>query len=68
VVDTVGAGDAFVAGWLIETARGASLEERLDTAITCGALACTGDGDWEAAPTRADLAAVHAPPGDPVQR
>jgi 2-dehydro-3-deoxygluconokinase len=68
VVDTVGAGDAFVAGWLAETALGSSLEGRIDTAIACGALACTVDGDWEAAPTRADLAALHAPSGDPVQR
>lgn len=68
VVDTVGAGDAFVAGWLIETARDASLAERIDTAIACGAFACTAEGDWEAAPTRADLAAFADPAGDPVQR
>ncbi|KJC62953.1 sugar kinase [Agreia bicolorata] len=68
VVDTVGAGDAFVAGWLAETARGSSIEHRIDTAIACGALACTGDGDWEAAPTRSDLLAFHSPSVDPVQR
>jgi 2-dehydro-3-deoxygluconokinase len=68
VVDTVGAGDAFVAGWLAETAAGASLERRLDTAVECGALACTVDGDWEAAPTRADVAALALPGADPVQR
>lgn len=68
VVDTVGAGDAFVAGWLTESARRSSLAERIDTAVACGALACTIDGDWEAAPTRADLTALHAPVGDPVQR
>ncbi|WP_079726745.1 PfkB family carbohydrate kinase [Okibacterium fritillariae] len=49
------AGDAFVAGWLAETVAGASLEHRLETAVQCGALACTVDGDWEAAPTRADV-------------
>lgn len=68
VVDTVGAGDAFVAGWLTETARDASLAVRIDTAIACGAFACTGEGDWEAAPTRADLAALAGPASDPVQR
>ncbi len=68
VVDTVGAGDAFVAGWLTETARDASLAERIDTAIACGAVACTAEGDWEAAPTRADLAVLADPAGDPVQR
>lgn len=68
VVDTVGAGDAFVAGWLAETAAGSSLDERLATAVQCGALACTVDGDWEAAPTRADVAALATPGVDPVQR
>lgn len=67
-VDTVGAGDAFVAGWLSETARGASLSESIDTAIACGAFACTSEGDWESAPTRADLAALSAMDRDPVQR
>ncbi|MDN3310626.1 sugar kinase [Microbacterium oryzae] len=68
VVDTVGAGDAFVAGWLAETAVGATLNTRIDTAVACGAAACTGAGDWEASPTRADLSALAAPSGDPVQR
>jgi 2-dehydro-3-deoxygluconokinase len=68
VVDTVGAGDAFVAGWLAETAAGASLEQRLEMAVQCGALACTVDGDWEAAPNRADVAALATPGADPVQR
>lgn len=68
VVDTVGAGDAFVAGWLTETARDAPIAQRMDTAIACGALACTVEGDWEGAPTRADLAALRGEAGDPVQR
>lgn len=68
VVDTVGAGDAFVAGWLAETVKGASLDERLDTAIATGALACTVEGDWEAAPSRADLERLRAPHREPVQR
>lgn len=66
-VDTVGAGDAFVAGFLAETVRGLPLEESLATAVACGAYACLSDGDWEAAPTRADLAAFAAT-GDPVKR
>lgn len=68
VVDTVGAGDAFVAGWLAETVRGADLSARIDTAIACGALACTAEGDWEAAPTRADLARLGGATDDPVER
>ncbi len=59
VIDTVGAGDAFVAGWLAELARGCSLGARLETAVACGALACTGPGDWEANPTRDDVARLH---------
>lgn len=66
-VDTVGAGDAFVAGYLAELLAGASLAERLRTAAACGALACTAPGDWEAAPDRAAIARLLVG-GDPVQR
>ena len=68
VVDTVGAGDAFVAGWLSETVRGSSLEARLITATATGAFACTGMGDWESAPSQADIAALLGGGADPVQR
>ena len=68
VVDTVGAGDAFVAGWLAEQASGAGLRVRLATAVACGALACTARGDWEANPTRADLTQLERGPADPVRR
>lgn len=67
-VDTVGAGDAFVAGWLSETVLGSSLAVRLQTATACGAFACTGHGDWEATPTRAELARFTGPDREPVQR
>lgn len=66
-VDTVGAGDAFVAGYLAELLAGAPLAERLRTAAACGALACTAPGDWEAAPDRAAIARLLGG-GDPVQR
>lgn len=68
VVDTVGAGDAFVAGWLFELTRGAAAPQRLDTVAACGALACTGPGDWESLPTLAELVALRAGGGDPVRR
>lgn len=68
VVDTVGAGDAFVAGWLTELVGGGSAEQRLDVAAACGALACAGPGDWESLPTRADIAALRSGAGDPVAR
>ncbi len=60
VVDTVGAGDAFVAGYLAETLAGASVTTRLATAVSCGAFACLSPGDWEGLPFRADLAALDA--------
>lgn len=60
VLDTVGAGDAFVAGYLADRVHGASLEQCLRTATMTGAFACTMHGDWEAAPTRDDLARMQA--------
>jgi 2-dehydro-3-deoxygluconokinase len=57
VVDTVGAGDAFVAGWLSAQLDCADLATRGRTAVSCGAFACTVLGDWEGAPTRSDLQA-----------
>lgn len=64
VVDTVGAGDAFVAGYLAESLAGLSVSRRLDTAVATGAAACLHPGDWEGAVTRADLLTET----DPVQR
>jgi 2-dehydro-3-deoxygluconokinase len=61
VVDPVGAGDAFAAGYLAELIEGADPEARLRTAAVCGAFAVGVKGDWEALPTRADLDAA----GDP---
>jgi len=46
-VDTVGAGDAFVAGYLAELLLGSGLQTRLETATRAGAFACLGFGDWE---------------------
>lgn len=66
VVDTVGAGDAFVAGYLAELVAGRDVTDRLDTAVTAGAFAVTGTGDWESMPTRAELALLTA--ADPVHR
>jgi 2-dehydro-3-deoxygluconokinase len=65
-VDTVGAGDAFVAGYLAGLLDGIPAPERLDLAVRCGAFACLGPGDWESLPRRADL--DPAPGSDPVVR
>jgi 2-dehydro-3-deoxygluconokinase len=50
-VDTVGAGDAFVAGFLSGRLRGWSTEECLDMANACGACAVTVPGDLKGLPT-----------------
>jgi 2-dehydro-3-deoxygluconokinase len=52
VVDTVGAGDAFVAGYLAELITGAPPARRLATAVAAGALAVGASGDWEGMPHR----------------
>jgi 2-dehydro-3-deoxygluconokinase len=56
VVDTVGAGDAFVAGYLAELVGGAPPARRLATAVAAGAWAVTVAGDWEGMPDRRSLA------------
>ncbi|GAA2857845.1 sugar kinase [Actinoplanes cyaneus] len=57
-IDPVGAGDAFVAGYLADRLDGAPPSRRLGTAIAAGAFAVTVPGDCEGAPTRAELAAL----------
>jgi len=56
VLDTVGAGDAFVAGYLAELIGGAAPARRLTTAVAAGAWAVTVAGDWEGMPDRRALA------------
>ena len=55
VVDSVGAGDGFVAGYLAERLAGRSVAERLEVAVRVGAFACTVTGDWEGMPRRGEL-------------
>ncbi|MCX4778201.1 sugar kinase [Streptomyces sp. NBC_01264] len=66
-VDTVGAGDAFVAGYLSAFLDGSTPETRLDRAVTTGAFAVASRGDWEGAPTRAELGLLSAPAGTVVR-
>jgi 2-dehydro-3-deoxygluconokinase len=56
VVDPVGAGDAFVAGYLSEVVVDAAVPERLRTGNACGSAVCGVRGDWEGLPTRSELA------------
>ena len=70
VIDPVGAGDAFVAGFLAgileqhtlrefleldPESREGVLERSLETANVCGALTCTRRGDTAAMPTIAEV-------------
>lgn len=68
VVDTVGAGDAFVAGYLSAMLEHLSAEETLRRANACGAVACLAPGDWEAAPTLRELERFLDGDADPVMR
>ncbi|WP_423184716.1 sugar kinase [Arthrobacter sp. NyZ413] len=54
-IDTVGAGDAFVAGYLAEFVAGLGPVERLLTAAKSGAFVCLVPGDWEGLPRRDEL-------------
>lgn len=67
-VDTVGAGDAFVAGYLSALLEGLDAASTLRRANACGAMACLVPGDWEAAPTLRDLERFLAGDADPVRR
>lgn len=55
IVDVVGAGDAFVAGYLSALLDGLPLDARLHRAMVVGAFCVSAHGDWEALPTRAEL-------------
>jgi 2-dehydro-3-deoxygluconokinase len=65
-VDTVGAGDAFVAGYLASRLLGREVRDRLSTAAIAGAFAVTVPGDWEAFPRPHELALLTA--AEDVQR
>lgn len=66
--DTVGAGDAFVAGFLAEWMRAEPIEDCVRSAVSAGAFACLGWGDWESLPDRRQLDLLQASGGDPVSR
>jgi 2-dehydro-3-deoxygluconokinase len=55
VVDSVGAGDAFVAGYLSEFAKGHNTSHALELGAFLGAAACRHPGDWEGAADWLDL-------------
>jgi 2-dehydro-3-deoxygluconokinase len=58
VVDPVGAGDAFCAGFIAARLEGADLADSLDAANACGAAAAAALGDQTGLPDRDRLAAI----------
>ena len=67
-VDTVGAGDAFTAGYLSALLDGADVSGRLQRGALTGAFAVSTAGDWEGLPRRAELALLATTPGGTTQR
>jgi 2-dehydro-3-deoxygluconokinase len=65
VVDPVGAGDAFTAGYVALTLEGASPELALRAANASGALAVSTVGDLTGLPDRSTLDALLSGPGRP---
>ncbi|MFE9581321.1 sugar kinase [Nocardia sp. NPDC006044] len=55
MVDPVGAGDAFVAGYLAGVLDGGPVRHSLRLAATCGAFAVSVPGDWAGLPSRREL-------------
>jgi 2-dehydro-3-deoxygluconokinase len=59
-VDVIGAGDAFVAGYLSGVLDGLGTDGRLRRAATVSAFAVGSSGDWEGLPTRTELSLLDA--------
>jgi 2-dehydro-3-deoxygluconokinase len=54
-VDSIGAGDAFSAGYLSAYLDGVDEQGRLDRGCRAGAFAVSARGDWERSPTRREI-------------
>ncbi len=67
VVDTIGAGDAFVAGYLSGLLEGLPMADRLHRANTVAGFVVSSAGDWEGLPTRAELPMLDRPSGHVVR-
>ena len=67
VVDPVGAGDAFVAGFLSGLVEDASIAECLRRGNRLGGAVCRVPGDWEGLPTRDELYHAYSVPEDVVR-
>jgi len=67
-IDTVGAGDAFTAGYLSALLDGEDVAGRLQRGALAGAFAVSTAGDWEGLPRRAELALLGTTPSGTTQR
>lgn len=67
-IDTVGAGDAFTAGYLSALLDGQDVAGRLQRGAVMGAFAVSTAGDWEGLPSRAELAMLGATASGTTQR
>jgi len=66
VLDTVGAGDSFVAAYLATRLAGQAVGQALHAGVRAGAMACTYPGDWEGSPSSEELTAEQT--REPVER
>lgn len=67
VVDSIGAGDAFSAGYLSGWLDGLAREERMERAVVLGAFAVASHGDWEGLPRRDELDLIELASGEAVR-
>ena len=67
VLDTIGAGDAFTAGYLSGVLDGLSPAEALRRGTVTGAFAVSVVGDWEGLPTREELSLLDVEAGETVR-
>jgi len=67
VVDVIGAGDAFTAGYLSALLDGEPVAERLRRGTVLGAFAVSGSGDWENLPRRDELDLINHQPGSALR-
>ena len=67
-IDTVGAGDAFTAGYLSALLDGGDVAARLQRGTLAGAFAVSTAGDCEGLPSAAELSLLGAAPDGSTQR
>jgi 2-dehydro-3-deoxygluconokinase len=68
VIDPVGAGDAFAAGWIAGWLNEIGPEDTLRRAHATAAFVVASPGDWEGLPSAAELPAAMALTDEDVQR